>query len=98
MRLTVSRRSSTNWGAMNLLPNVTDWVLRSGGGPVSSDVPPYSGFENLVLIASKPDNVPIIMMMIIFAFFTYMALRDGFKHDRLTKQGRKQDILKAMQD
>ncbi len=73
-------------------------LLAAGGGPVSSDVEPYTGWENLVLIAKKPDNVPIIMMMIIFAFFTYMALRDAFKHDKLIKQGRKQDILKAMQE
>ena len=37
-------------------------------------------------------------MLVMFAFFTYMALRDGFKHDRLIKQGRKQDILKTMQE
>ena len=70
----------------------------AAGGVVSSDVEPYSAWENIVLIASKPDNVPIIMMMVIFAFFTYMALRDGLKHDKLTKQGRKADILKAMQE
>ena len=37
-------------------------------------------------------------VVVMFAFFTYMALRDGFKHDRLIKQGRKQDILKTMQE
>jgi hypothetical protein len=72
--------------------------LIAAAGHVSSDVEPYSALENLALIASKPDNVPIIMMLIIFTFFTYMALRDGFKHDRLIKAGRKQDILKSMQE
>jgi hypothetical protein len=62
------------------------------------EVDPFTGWENLKLIASKPDNVPIIMMVIIFAFATYMALRDGFKHDRLIREGRKQDILKSMQE
>jgi hypothetical protein len=75
-----------------------NWLLLANAGHVNSDVEPYSGLENLALIASKPDNVPIIMMMIIFAFFTYMALRDGLKHDRLIKAGRKQDILKSMQE
>ena len=64
----------------------------------TSDVAPNTGWENLLKIASKPDNVPIIMMVIIFTFATYMALRDGFKHDRLIKQGRKQDVLKSMQE
>lgn len=73
-------------------------LVLASAGTVSSDVEPYTGWENLVLIASKPDNVPILMMMAIFAFFTYMALRDAFKHDKLIKEGRKQDILKAMQE
>jgi hypothetical protein len=73
-------------------------VLASGGGQVSSDVEPYNGWENLGLILSKPDNVPILLMIFIFGFFTYMAIRDGLKHDRLIKQGRKQDILKSMQE
>ena len=73
-------------------------LLASGGGQVVSDVEPNSGWENLGLILTKPDNVPILIMIVTVSFFTYMALRDGFKHDRLTKAGRKQDILKAMQD
>lgn len=73
-------------------------ILASGGGQVSSDVETYSGLQNLELILTKPDNVPILIMIVVFTFFTYTALRDGFKHDRLIKQGRKQDILKAMQE
>lgn len=73
-------------------------LLASGGGQVTSDVEPNSGLENLGLILSKPDNVPILIMIVVFTFYTYMALRDGFKHDRLIRQGRKQDILKAMQE
>jgi uncharacterized membrane protein len=61
-------------------------------------VEPFSGWENLGLILTKPDNVPILIMIVVFTFFTYMALRDGFKHDRLIREGRKQDILKAMQE
>ena len=74
------------------------FTVLASAGSVSSDVEPYTGMENLALIASKPDNVPIIMMMLIFGFFTYMALRDGFKHDRLIKEGRKAEILKSMQE
>jgi len=73
-------------------------LILASGGQVTSDVEPNSGLENLGLILTKPDNVPILIMIVTFTFFTYMALRDGFKHDRLIKEGRKQDILKAMQD
>lgn len=72
--------------------------LLANAGAATSEVEPYTGWENIKLIASKPDNVPIIIMVVLFAFATYMALRDGFKNDRLTKAGRKQDILKGMQD
>jgi len=73
-------------------------LLASGGGQVTSDVEPNSGWANLGLILTKPDNVPILIMIVVFTFYTYMALRDGFKHDKLIRQGRKQDILKAMQE
>ena len=73
-------------------------ILFASALAADHEVPPNTGWENLKLIASKPDNIPIIMMVILFAIFTYMALRDGFKHDRLIKQGRKQDILKTMQE
>ncbi len=54
--------------------------------------------ENLALILTKPDNIPIILMIILVGFYTYMAMRDARKHDRLIKAGRKSDILKSMQD
>jgi hypothetical protein len=72
-------------------------LLLASAGTVSSDVDPYTGLENLELILTKPDNIPIIIMMVLIAFFTYLALRDGLRNDRLTRQGRKQDILKTMQ-
>ena len=77
---------------------VISLLLLASATAADHEVDPYTGLENIKLIASKPDNVPIIMMVILFAFATYMALRDGFKHDRLIKQGRKQDILKTMQE
>jgi hypothetical protein len=73
------------------------WVLASAG-TVSSDVEPYTGLENLGLILTKPDNVPILIMIAIIGFCTYIAIRDGLKNDRLIKQGRKQEILKSMQE
>ena len=73
-------------------------IIFASGAAATSEVDPPSGWDNLGLILSKPDNVPILIMIVMFTFFTYMALRDGFKNDRLTKEGRKQDILKQMQD
>jgi hypothetical protein len=73
-------------------------LVLAAGAVATSEVEDYSGWENLGFILSKPDNVPILIMIVLFSFFTYMALRDGFKNDRLIKKGRKQDILKSMQE
>lgn len=59
---------------------------------------PPGAVDNLKAIFTKPDNIPIMLMIVMVAFFTYMGLRDGIKHDRLIKQGRKDEILRAMQD
>ena len=64
------------------------------GGP--SHTP--TAAENFRDIITKPDNIPIILMVLTLTVFTYMALRDGMKHDRLIAQGRKDEILKSMQE
>jgi hypothetical protein len=62
------------------------------------DGPPPTGLENLWLILSKPDNVPIVLMIALFAYFIGVALREARKHDRLIAQGRKEEIIKVMRE
>ncbi len=38
--------------------------------------------ENLWHIISKPDNVPIIGLMVLLVFFTWLAFSQAFEHDR----------------
>ena len=66
--------------------------------PVPGDAPPPAGLDNLWLIVAKPDNVPIVLMIVLFAFFTVLALLEARKHDRLIKAGRKDDVVKAMRE
>jgi hypothetical protein len=66
-----------------------------GPQPVSG---PPSAIDNLRLIVSKPDNIPILLMIILVGFYTGMAMRDARKHDRLIREGRKNEILRTMQD
>jgi uncharacterized membrane protein len=73
-------------------------LLFASAGSVSSEVDANTGWENLSLILTKPDNVPILIMIVMFSFYTYLALRDARRNDRLTKEGRKQEILKQMQE
>ncbi len=54
--------------------------------------------DNVWMIVSKPDNIPITLLLIGVSFFTYLSLRSARRHDRLIAEGRKKDVLKAMQD
>jgi hypothetical protein len=57
-----------------------------------------SGWDNFLLILTKPDNIPIVMMIGAVGFFTWMSLKEAFKNDRLIKEGRRDEILRRMQD
>jgi len=62
------------------------------------DAPPPTGLDNLWLIVSRADNVPIVLMIALFAFFTGLSFREARKHDRLIKAGRKEDVIKVMRE
>ncbi len=49
-------------------------------------------------ILFKPDNIPIAGMLILVFFFTWVALRQALRNDRLIEQGRADEILKEMQE
>lgn len=55
-------------------------------------------FENeyFQTIAGKGDNIPIAGMIPIVAFFTYLALKEALKHDRLIKEGKRDKVLDEM--
>jgi len=66
-------------------------------GPVMTSEAP-TAWDNLRLIITKPDNIPILLMIILVSFYTGLALRDARKHDRLIAEGRKNEILRTMQE
>ena len=45
--------------------------------------------ENLWHIISKPDNVPIIGLMVLLVFFTWLAFSQAFEHDRQSEKKKK---------
>lgn len=49
-------------------------------------------------IVSLPDNVPIVLMLGLVGYFTWLSFREAAKHDELIEAGRREDVLKAMQD
>jgi hypothetical protein len=66
-------------------------------GTVVNGVKDDSARENFWLIVSKGDNVPIVFMLFIVAFFVGWAFKEAGRNDRLIEQGRRDEILKDMQ-
>lgn len=56
----------------------------------------WEGWEYILEIVGKGDNMPIAGLIPIIAFFTYLALDEAFRHDRLIRQGREDEILDEM--
>ncbi|HEY4117127.1 MAG TPA: hypothetical protein VGM56_04705 [Byssovorax sp.] len=56
----------------------------------------WDGWEYILAIVGKGDNMPIAGLIPIILFFTYLSLDEGFRHDRLIKQGREDEILDEM--
>lgn len=54
--------------------------------------------DNFWAIVSLPDNIPIVFMLVIVAYFTWVSFREAKKNDRLIGDGRREDVLKSMQE
>lgn len=50
-----------------------------------------------VAILTKPDNIPIVFMLVLVLFFTWVGLKQALRNDRLIAEGRMDDVLREMQ-
>jgi hypothetical protein len=57
-----------------------------------------SALDHFLHILTLPDNIPIVGLMVLLFFFTFLALREARKNDQLIEQGREDEILEHMQD
>ena len=57
----------------------------------------HEWLENFLAIVTKGDNIPIVAMLFIVGFFLAWGFREGRRNDRLTEQGKRDQILKDMQ-
>ena len=48
-------------------------------------------------ILTKADNIPIVFMLVLVLFFTWVGLKQALRNDYLIEQGREDEILKEMQ-
>ncbi|HUF42054.1 MAG TPA: hypothetical protein VMR20_08875 [Verrucomicrobiae bacterium] len=55
-----------------------------------------SGLQNFLEIVTKPDNIPIVGMLILVIFFSWLGLREGLKNDKLTEEGKEDEIAREM--
>lgn len=55
-----------------------------------------SGLHNFLTILTKPDNIPIVGMLILVVFFTWIGLKEAFKHDKLIEEGKEDEIPNEM--
>jgi len=56
------------------------------------------GWANFSAIITKPDNIPIIFMVGLVAYFTWVSLSEARKNDKLIEEGRRDEVLKRMQE
>ncbi len=63
-----------------------------------TEAAPKTALDQFLQILTQADNLPIIGMLVLVFFFTYLALREGRKNDELIEKGRQDEILKRMQE
>tara|TARA_B100001079_G_scaffold19522_1_gene15455 strand:- start:301 stop:483 length:183 start_codon:yes stop_codon:yes gene_type:complete len=55
-----------------------------------------TALENFLLIATKPDNIPIGAMLVFVGFVFWIAIKQMITNDRLIKKGKKEKIWDEM--
>jgi len=56
-----------------------------------------TAWGQFVEIISKPDNMPVAGALLLVMLFTWVALRQAFRNDRLIAENRKSEIISDMQ-
>ncbi len=54
--------------------------------------------DNLWAIASVPDNVPIVFMLALVAYFARLAFAEARRNDRLVGEGRRDELVRRMEE
>ncbi len=52
--------------------------------------------EQFLKIATQPDNIPIIGMLVLVLICLGIAMKQAFSHDRLIEKGQKDRIFQEM--
>jgi hypothetical protein len=57
-----------------------------------------TALQQFLSIMFQPDNIPIVGMMFLVFWFTYLGFREARKNDQLIAEGREDEVLKEMQE
>jgi hypothetical protein len=55
-------------------------------------------YVQFIEIMLKPDNIPIIGMLFLVLWFTYLGFKQARRNDALIEQGREDEVLREMQE
>ena len=53
--------------------------------------------QQFLEVLTKADNIPIVGMLFLVLFFTWIGFKQALRNDRLIEQGRQDEILEEMQ-
>ncbi|MDE0354460.1 MAG: hypothetical protein OXK20_02240 [Deltaproteobacteria bacterium] len=56
----------------------------------------HSGWYYFMEIVTKPDNIPIVGMLILVLFFSWVGLKQALRNDKLIDEGREDEIPDKM--
>ena len=56
----------------------------------------HSGWYYFMEIVTKPDNIPIVGMLILVLFFSWIGLKQALRNDKLIDEGREDEIPDKM--
>ncbi len=55
-----------------------------------------TGLQQFLTILTQADNIPIMGMMLLVLFFTYVAFKQARRNDRLIERGERDKIIEEM--
>src|SRR3989304_6156485 len=70
-------------------PAISNILAKSRYYRCLSNMEETSGLANFLEIVTKPDNIPILGMFLLVLFFTWIGLRQAFRHHKLIDEGKK---------
>lgn len=57
---------------------------------------PTTKMENFIKIITQPDNIAIVVMLIVITICTIHSFREMWLNDKLIKDGKKDEVYKRM--